>query len=201
VTGGSGLHPLGTGGRVGAPLEPRSGVRGRARHGVPRRHERAGAPEGRRSPAKRGSHAERDDREALGRSRGRHGTKACVIADASGRAIAFRIAPGQAHELPPAIPLLEQRTGVPKGALVSEAAPATAAVSPSGARGRGLRSRRSGMRRPWPARSRSMPSARSGRAPLGEAQGVESGRPRYEKTASSFTGVLCLAATRNWCKR
>ena len=31
-----------------------------------------------------------------------------MIADASGLAIAFRIAPGQAHELPHAIPLLEQ---------------------------------------------------------------------------------------------
>jgi transposase len=35
------------------------------------------------------------------------------MADASGRAIAFRIAPGQAHELPHAIPLLEELSGVP----------------------------------------------------------------------------------------
>jgi len=52
-----------------------------------------------------GSSAERDVREALGRSRGGYGTKACVIADASGRAIGFALAPGQAHELPLA-PLL-----------------------------------------------------------------------------------------------
>jgi hypothetical protein len=37
-----------------------------------------------------------------------------VIADAAGHAIAFRIAPGQAHELPHAISLLEQLPGVPK---------------------------------------------------------------------------------------
>ncbi len=37
-----------------------------------------------------------------------------MIADASGRAIAFRIAPGQAHELPHAVPLLERLPGVPK---------------------------------------------------------------------------------------
>ncbi len=37
-----------------------------------------------------------------------------VIADGPGRAIAFRIAPGQAHELPHAIPLLERLPGVPK---------------------------------------------------------------------------------------
>jgi len=55
---------------------------------------------------KRGSQAQRDDREALGRSRGGYDTKACVIAGAFGRAIAFRIAPGQAHGLPDAIPLL-----------------------------------------------------------------------------------------------
>ncbi|MGV3720350.1 MAG: STAS domain-containing protein, partial [Actinomycetota bacterium] len=50
----------------------------------------------------------RDHREALGRSRGGYGTKACVIADSQGRAVAFRIAPGQAHELPEAIPLLDR---------------------------------------------------------------------------------------------
>ncbi len=36
-----------------------------------------------------------------------------MIADSLGRAIAFRIAPGQAHELPEAIPLLEKLPGVP----------------------------------------------------------------------------------------
>ena len=37
-----------------------------------------------------------------------------MIADGSGRAIAFRIAPGQAHELPHAIPPLDQLPGLPK---------------------------------------------------------------------------------------
>ncbi|SFF30058.1 hypothetical protein SAMN02799627_06014, partial [Methylobacterium sp. 13MFTsu3.1M2] len=36
-----------------------------------------------------------------------------MIADGAGRAIAFRIAPGQAHELPHALPLLEQLPSVP----------------------------------------------------------------------------------------
>src|SRR3954468_1849429 len=36
---------------------------------------------------KRGSGAQRDVREALGRSRGGYGTKACVITDGAGRAI------------------------------------------------------------------------------------------------------------------
>ena len=43
---------------------------------------------------------ERDHREALGRSRGGFGTKACVIADGRGRAVAFAVAPGPAHEVP-----------------------------------------------------------------------------------------------------
>ena len=54
-----------------------------ARDDVPRRHQRAGPPEGGRGSPKRGSQAQRDDREALGRSRGGYGTKACVIADGS----------------------------------------------------------------------------------------------------------------------
>ena len=39
-------------------------------------------------------------REALGRSRGGYGTKACVITDGAGRAVRFALAPGHAHELP-----------------------------------------------------------------------------------------------------
>jgi hypothetical protein len=37
-----------------------------------------------------------------------------VIADGLGRTVAFILAPGQAHELPQAIPLLERLPGVPK---------------------------------------------------------------------------------------
>ena len=36
-----------------------------------------------------------------------------MIADGSGRAVAFALAPGQAHELPLAQPLLEGLPGVP----------------------------------------------------------------------------------------
>ena len=36
-----------------------------------------------------------------------------MIADGLGRAIAFQIAPGQAHELPHALPLLYSLPGVP----------------------------------------------------------------------------------------
>ena len=37
-----------------------------------------------------------------------------MIADGLGRAVAFILAPGQAHELPHAIPLLERLPGVPR---------------------------------------------------------------------------------------
>jgi hypothetical protein len=37
-----------------------------------------------------------------------------LIANGLGRTIAFRIAPGQVHELPHAIPVLDQLPGVPK---------------------------------------------------------------------------------------
>lgn len=36
-----------------------------------------------------------------------------MIADGAGRAVAFALAPGQAHELPHAIPLLARLPGVP----------------------------------------------------------------------------------------
>jgi hypothetical protein len=80
----------------------------------PARFKHPGAPEGGRRQSKGGSAKERDGREALGRSRGGYGTKACVMADGQGRAIAFRLAPGQAHELPHAVPLLDRMPGVPK---------------------------------------------------------------------------------------
>jgi transposase len=50
---------------------------------------------------------------ALGRSRGGYGTKACVIADGGGRAIAFSLAPGQAHELPMACAQLSRLAETP----------------------------------------------------------------------------------------
>jgi hypothetical protein len=42
-----------------------------------------------------------------------------VLADGLDRAIAFRIAPGQAHELPHALALLEQLPAVPTGVVAN----------------------------------------------------------------------------------
>src|SRR3954464_12797354 len=78
------------------------------------RHQPSGAPQGGGRGKKGATSKGRDEREALGRSRGGSGTKACVIADVLGRAVDFIRAPGQAHELPHAVPLLDRLPGVPK---------------------------------------------------------------------------------------
>ena len=63
-----------------------------------------GAPKG-------GTAESRDQREALGRSRGGFGTKAVAVADSQGRA--FALAPGQAHETPIAPVLLDALPDAP----------------------------------------------------------------------------------------
>src|SRR5829696_1894700 len=103
VAGSPDLHPLGASGRVGATAALGTGAWGPTRDDVSGRHQYPSASESGRCGSKRGSSAERDTREALGRSRGGYGTKACVIADGLGRAVAFILAPGQAHELPHAV--------------------------------------------------------------------------------------------------
>src|SRR4051812_33849561 len=117
---------VGPRGGGGPPLPPRVPPRagearvltapaggGGGRPPCPRRDLDQGAPQGRGCAQKRGPSRERDRREALGRSRGGFGTKACVIADGRGRAVAFALAPGQAHELPLAPGLLDQLPRVP----------------------------------------------------------------------------------------
>src|SRR3954453_12077886 len=114
VAGRSDLHPLGPPGRVGAAAAPGPGARRPTRDDVSGRHQHPGSPQGGGRGKKGANSKQRDEREALGRSRGGYGTKACVIADGLGRAVAFILAPGQAHELPHAVPLLERLPGVPK---------------------------------------------------------------------------------------
>src|SRR3954468_20021235 len=89
----SDLHPLGAPGRLGASAAPGTGAWCPARDDVSGRHQHPRAPESGRGRSQGGSSAERDQREALGRSRGGYGTKACVIADGLGRAVAFILAP------------------------------------------------------------------------------------------------------------
>jgi transposase len=142
--------------------------------------------------------AQRDADEGLGRSRGGFGTKACVIADASGRAIGFALAPGQAHELPLAPMLLTLLVAIPLWILGDRGYSSHAfreliwslgarpAIPPKGneapvACPSWIYPNRNRVERLW--------------ARLKEWRAVAT---RYEKTARSFMGVLCMAATMDW---
>ncbi|MCP1550754.1 transposase [Methylorubrum zatmanii] len=123
-----------------------------------------------------------------------------MIADGRGRTVAFRIAPGQAHELPHAIPLLDQLPGVPKWG-----------VGDRGYSSHGFREHI------WTTGARpAIPTKRNEEqlacpdwaynnriiverlwACLKEWRAVAT---RYEKTAVSFAAVLCLAETLDWLK-
>src|SRR3982750_2277879 len=194
VAGGSDVHPLGPPGCLGAAAAPGPGARGPTRDDVSGRHQHPGPPQGGGRGKKGANSQARDEREALGRSRGGDGTKACVIADGLGRAVAFILAPGQAHELPHAIPLLDRLPGVPKWVVAD----------------RGLSSH-AFREHIWSLGARpAIPSKRNEDevacpdwiyvnrnhverlwARLKEWRAVAT---RYEKTASSFMGVLCPAA-------
>jgi transposase len=124
-----------------------------------------------------------------------------VIADGLGRAVAFRIAPGQAHELPEAIPLLDSLPGVPAWVVAD--------------RGYSSHSFREHI---WSIGARPAIPAKANEAPVACPEWIYTNRnvverlwarlkewravaTRYEKTARSFMGVLCLAATLDWIKR
>jgi transposase len=123
-----------------------------------------------------------------------------VIADGLGRAVAFILAPGQAHEHPHAIPLLERLPGVPKWVVAD--------------RGFSSHAFREHI---WERGARPAIPAKRNEAPVACPACVYNNRniverlwarlkewraiaTRYEKTASSFIGVLCLAAAIDWIK-
>jgi len=124
-----------------------------------------------------------------------------VIADGAGRALGFALAPGQAHELPLAPELLEFLPEAP-GWVVAD---------------RGYASD-SFRQRIWELDARSAVPPNSSDAPVACPDWIYNNRniverlwarlkewraiaTRYEKTAVSFMGVLCLAATLDWLKR
>jgi transposase len=123
-----------------------------------------------------------------------------VIADALGRAIAFRIVPGQAHELPQAVPLLDSLPGIPMWVV--------------GDRGYTSHAFREHV---WSMGARPAIPAKSNEAPVACPDWIYNNRnvverlwarlkewravaTRYEKTASSSMGMLCLAAALDWLK-
>jgi transposase len=124
-----------------------------------------------------------------------------VIADGGGRAIAFRLAPGQAHELPQAVPLLERLPGVPRWIVADRGYTshrfrehiwdlgARPAIPP-------LRHEAPVACPSWIYRNRHRVENLWAR--LKEWRAVAT---RYEKTERSFLGVLCLAAAIDWLRR
>jgi transposase len=123
-----------------------------------------------------------------------------VIADRSGRAVAFSLTPGQAHELPQAVGLLARLPGVPRWV-----------VADRGYTSHAFREHiwNLGARPAIPPQQHETPVAcpawiyhnrnRVERlwARLKEWRAIAT---RYEKRARFFMGVLCLAATLDWFK-
>jgi Transposase DDE domain len=139
-----------------------------------------------------------------------------VIADGSGRAVAFALASGQAHELPPAPGPLDRLPRAPLDGAAIEGWWATGAkrrvasarmrsASRSGAAARGPRSRPGATRPPSPVPAASTTTDRERRSRRVERLWARlkewrAAATRHEKTAASFLGVLCLAATVDWLK-
>ena len=122
------------------------------------------------------------------------------MADARGRAIAFALAPGQAHEAPIAPGLLRELPGKPMWV-----------VGDKGFSSDRLREQ------VWAMGARPAIPPRQSEAPVrcpawiyvhrnqiercwGRLKEWRAVATRYEKTARSFMGVLCLAATMDWLK-
>ena len=124
-----------------------------------------------------------------------------MVADGSGRAVAFRLAPGQAHEPPHAVPLLDRLPGVPRWVVADRGYASHAFrdhVWNTGARP-AVPPKRNEAAVACPDRAydnRNRVERLWGR--LKEWRAVAT---RYEKTATSFMGVLCLAATLDWIRR
>lgn len=123
-----------------------------------------------------------------------------MVAEGGGRAVAFALAPGQAHELPPAPGLLDRLPGAP-GWVVGDRGYSSNClrerVWDSGARP-AIPAKRNEAAVACPAyiyTNRNMVERLWAR--LKEWRAVAT---RYEKTAASFMGVLCLAATLDWIK-
>jgi transposase len=124
-----------------------------------------------------------------------------VIADSAGRAAAFFLAPGQAHELPHAVPLLASLPGLPLWVV--------------GDRGYSSQAFREHV---WKLGARPAIPPKRNEAPVACPVWIYNNRnrverlwarlkewravaTRYEKSALSFLGVLHLAATLDWLRR
>ena len=123
-----------------------------------------------------------------------------MITDGAGRAISFALAPGQAHELPLAADLVECLPDVP-GWVVGDRGYASHALRQF----------------IWDRGARPAIPAKKNQAPVACPTWIYNNRnrverlwarlkewravaTRYEKTAASFMGVLCLAALFDWIR-
>jgi transposase len=201
VDGGADVHPLGAARRLGSFARHGQAAPRRTRDGLSGRHLDPGARQGGGGVQKGGTGAQRDAREALGRSRGGYGTKAVAVADSGGRAVAFALAPGQAHELPLAPDLLARLPRRPLWVVTDRGYAAHAfrdRVWSLGARPAvpAKRNEDAVACPAWVYHNRNRIERLWGR--LKEWRAVAT---RYEKTARSFLGVLCLAASMDWLRR
>ena len=123
-----------------------------------------------------------------------------MIADSRGRAVAFALAPGQAHELPQAIGLLARLPGVPLWVVADRGY--TSHAFRQHVWDLGARPAIPPLRHEAPVACPSWIYNNRNRverlwAKLKEWRAVAT---RYEKTARSFMGVLSLAATFDWLR-
>ena len=141
-----------------------------------------------------------------------------MIADGAGRAIAFRIAPGQAHELPHAVPLLDRLPDVPLWVVADRGYTSHAFrqhIWDMGARPAippqrheapvacpdWIYHNRNKVERLWAERARgSVLRSRMEWQAEGRLKEWRAVATRYEKTANSFLGVLSIAAALDWLR-
>jgi len=124
-----------------------------------------------------------------------------MIADGLGRAIAFQVAPGQARELPHAIPLLDSLPGVPTWVVADRGYTSHAFREHVWSMGAKLAIPPQRYEAPvacpdWIYNNRNVVECLWARLKEWQADAT-----RYEKTASSYMGILCLAAALYSLKR
>lgn len=117
-----------------------------------------------------------------------------MIADAAGRAVAFRVAPGQAHELPHDVPPLDRLPGVPRW-VVADRRHASRACREH-VWSRGARPAIPPERDEAPVACPDWAYANRDRVERlwGRLKKWRAAATRHEETAASLMGVLCLAA-------
>lgn len=139
-------------------------------------------------------------RQALGRSRGGYGTKACAICDGGGRALGFVLIPGQASELRVAPDLLAKAVELgPVGRVVTDRGYSSATWR-STIRAKGAE--------PVVPAQPTHPAVPFDAAAYRRRHRIENlwarlkewraPATRYDKTAASFMGALHLAASLDW---